>query len=86
MQHLFGALSQKLQINQVEKVQKTAVHWTCKRWRITSSVSKMFDELEWLPAFLSKDSLMCSVVFSSIKKDKYLTPAQSSNATRSSHM
>ena len=28
----------KLQINRVEKVQRTAAHWTCRRWRNTSSV------------------------------------------------
>ena len=32
----------KLQINQVEKVQRTAAHWTC-----TSSVGEILDELEW---------------------------------------
>ena len=36
----------KLQINQVEKVQRTAAHWTCRRWRNTSSVSEMLDEFE----------------------------------------
>ena len=28
----------KLQINQIEKVQRTAARWTCRRWRNTSSV------------------------------------------------
>ena len=37
----------KLQINQIEKVQRTAARWTCRRWRNTSSVGEMFDELEW---------------------------------------
>ena len=37
----------KLQINQVEKVQRTAARWTCRRWRNTSSVGEMLDELEW---------------------------------------
>ena len=31
---------------QVEKVQRTAVRYTCRRWRNTSSVSDMLDELE----------------------------------------
>ena len=35
----------KLQINQVEKVQRTAARWTCRRWRNTSSVGEMLDEL-----------------------------------------
>ena len=37
----------KLQINQVEKVQRTATRWTCRRWQNTSSVGEMLDELEW---------------------------------------
>ena len=35
------------QIGQVEKVQRTAARWTCRRWRNTSSVGGMLDELEW---------------------------------------
>ena len=38
----------KLQNNKVEKVQRTATRWTCRRWRNTSSVGEMLDELEWL--------------------------------------
>ena len=33
----------KFQINQVEKVQRTAARWTCKRWRNTSSVGQISD-------------------------------------------
>ena len=36
----------KLPINQIEKVQRTAASWTCRRWRNTSSVGEMLDELE----------------------------------------
>ena len=43
--HIWSSHS-KLQINQIEKVQRTAVRWTCRRWRNTSSVGEMFDELE----------------------------------------
>ena len=35
------------QIGQVEKVRRTAARWTCTRWRNTSSISDMLDELEW---------------------------------------
>ena len=35
------------QIAQVEKVQRTAARWPCRRWRNTSSVGDMLDELEW---------------------------------------
>ena len=31
----------------VEKVQRTAARWTCRRWRNTSSVGDMLDKLEW---------------------------------------
>ena len=81
----------KLQINQVEKVQRTAARWTCRRWRNTSSVGEMLDELEWpsLEARRDRSSLLlflkihsCAV---SIEKDKYLTPAHSLKSTRSSH-
>ena len=37
----------KLQIQEVEKVQRIAARWTCRRWRNTSSVGDMLDELEW---------------------------------------
>ena len=76
----------KLQINQIEKVQRTAARWTCRRWRNTSSVGEMLDELEWssLEARRDQSSLLlfykihCGAV--SIEKDKYMTPAH-----RSSH-
>ena len=35
------------QIGQVEKVQRTAARWTCRRWRNTSSVDDKLDDLEW---------------------------------------
>ena len=34
------------EIGQVEKVQRTAARWTCRRWRNTSSVGDMLDDLE----------------------------------------
>ena len=81
----------KLQINQIEKAQRTAAHWTCRRWRNTSSVGEMLDELEWpsLEARRDQSSLLlfqkihCGAV--SIEKDKYITPAYSLKSTRSSH-
>ena len=81
----------KLQINQVEKVQRTAARWTCRRWRNTSSVGEMFDELEWssLEARRDRSSLLLFHKIHSgavsIEKDKYLTPARSLKSTRSSH-
>ena len=81
----------KLQNKQIEKVQRTAARWTCRRWRNTSSVGVMLDELEWpsLEARRDKSSLFlfhkihCGAVF--IEKDKYMTPAHRLKTTRSSH-
>ena len=81
----------KTQIQQVEKVQRTAAHWTCRRWRNTSSVGEMLDELQWptLKAPRDQSSLLffhkihCGIM--SIDKDKYLTLSQSTRSTRSSH-
>ena len=81
----------KLQINQIEKVQRTAARWTCRRWQNTSSVGEMLDELDWpsLEARRDQSSLLlfhkihCGAV--SIEKDKYMTPAHSLKTTRSSH-
>ena len=81
----------KRQINQVEKVQRTAARWTCGRWRNTSSVSEMLDELEWpsLEARRDRSSLLLFHKIHSgavsIEKDKYLTPAHNLKSTRSSH-
>ena len=91
MQPPFGALICKTQIQQVEKVQRTAARWTCRRWRNTSSVGEMLDELQWptLEAWRDQSSLLffhkihCGTM--SIDKDKYLTPSQSTRFTRSSH-
>ena len=50
----------KLQINQIEKVQRTAARWTCRSWRNTSSVGEMLDEFEWpsLEAWRDQSSLL----------------------------
>ena len=65
-----------------------AARWTCRRWRNTSSVGEMLDELQWptLEARRDQSSLLffhCGTM--SIDKDKYLTPSQSTRSTRSSH-
>ena len=81
----------KLQINQIEKVQRTAARWTCRRWRNTSSVGEMLEELEWPsleaggtspPCFSFKRFIVEQCL---LKKDKYMTPAHSLKTTRSSH-
>ena len=70
------------QIGQVEKVQRTAARWTCRRWRNTSSVGDMLDELEWpsLETRREQSSLTFFYMYKihsgtvSLDKDKYLTP------------
>ena len=36
----------KLQMNQIEKAQRTVARWTCKRWQNTSCVGEMLDEFK----------------------------------------
>ena len=81
----------KLQINQIEKVQRTAASWTCKRRRNTSSVGEMLDELEW-PSLEARRDESSLLLFHKIhcgqcllKKDKCMTPANSLKTTRSSN-
>ena len=81
----------KTQIQQVEKVQRMAARWTCRRWRNTSSVGEMLDKLQWptLETLRDQSSLLffhkihCGTM--SIDKHKYLTPSQSARSYRSSY-
>ena len=79
------------QIGQVEKVQRTAARWTCRRWRNTSSVGDMLDDLEW-PSLETRREQSSLTFFYKIHsgtvdldKDKYLTPAPNLRRTRASH-
>ena len=80
----------KSQIQQVEKVQRTAARWTYRRWRNTSSVGKILYELQWptLEARRDQSSLLffhkVHCVNMSIDKDKYLTLSQRTISTMSS--
>ena len=78
----------KTQIGQVEKVQRTAARWTCRRWRNTSSVGDMLDDLEW-PSLETRREQSSLTFFYKIHsgtvdldKDKYLTPAPNLRRTR----
>ena len=81
----------KTLIQQVEKVQRTTPHWTCRRWRNTSSFCEMLHELQWptLEARSDQFSLLffhkiqCGTM--SIDKDKYFIPSLRTRSTRSSH-
>ena len=72
----------KLQINQIEKAQRTAAHWTCRRWRNTSSVGEMLARTDRSSLFLFHKIHYGAV---SIEKDEYLTPAHSLKTTKASH-
>ena len=75
----------------MEKVQKTAARWTCRRWHNRSSVDDMLDELEW-PSREDR-RVKSSLTFFykihsgtvSLDKDRYLTPAPNLRSTRASH-
>ena len=75
----------KLQINQFEKVQRTATCWTCR------GDGEMLAELKWSSLEASRDQsflLLFHKINSgavSIEKDNYMTPAHSSKTTRLSH-
>ena len=79
------------QIAQVEKVQRTAARWTCRRWRNTRSVGDMLDELEWPSLDVSTEQSSLTLFYKihngtvSLDKDKYLTPAPNIRRTRASH-
>ena len=79
------------QTEKVEKVQRIAARWTCRRWRNTSSVGEMLDELEW-PSLESRRERSSLTFFYkihsgtvSLDKDKYLIPAPNLRRTRASH-
>ena len=79
------------QIGQVEKVQRTAAKWTCRRWRNTSSVGDMLDDLEWTSLETRREQSSLTFFYKihsgtvSLDKDKYLTPAPNIRRTRASH-
>ena len=79
------------QIGQVEKVQRTAARWTFRRWRNTSSVGDMLDDLEWPSLETRREQSSLTFFYKihsgtvSLDKDKYLTPALHLRRTRASH-
>ena len=81
----------KHQIQEVEKVQRTAARWTCRRWRNTSSVGDMLDELEWPSLEARREQSSLTFFYKihsgtvSLDKDKYLTPAPNLQRLRASH-
>ena len=78
------------QIAQVEKVQRTAARWACRRWTNTSCVGDMLDELEWPSLEARREQSYLTFFYKiqsgtvSLDKDKYLTPAPNIRRTRAS--
>ena len=74
-------------------MQRTAARWTCRRWRNTSSVGDMLDELEWPSLEARREQSSLTFFYKihsgrvSLDKDKYmyLTPAPNLQRTRASH-
>ena len=84
MQHLFGIPIMKLRLDRRRRYrgQLPGARCTCRRWRNTSSVVVMLDELEWpsLETRREQSSLTFFYKFHSdtvsLDKDKYLTRLQ----------
>ena len=78
------------QIAQIEKLQRTAARLTYSRWRNTSSVSDMLNELEWPSPEARREQSSLTFFYKiysgtvSLDKDKYLTPAPKIRRTRAS--
>ena len=83
----------KLQIQEVEKVHRTAAtcRWNCRRWGNTSSVGDMLDELEWPSLEARREQSSLTFLYKihsgtvSFDKDKYVTPVPNMQRTRASH-
>ena len=77
--------------SKLEKVQRTAARWTCRRWWNTSHVSDMLNELEW-PTLEDRRKQASLAFFHKIRtgtvaieRNKYLTPAPTLRQTKASH-
>ena len=81
----------KLQTQEVEKVQRTAARWTCRRWMNTCTVGDMLDELECPSLGVRREQSSLTFFYKihsstvSLDKDKYLPPAPNLKRTRASH-
>ena len=67
----------RTQIQKVEKVQRRAAHWTGRRWRNTSCVGEMFDELQWPTLETSREAspfyFSSTIHCGTMSINKYLT-------------
>ena len=79
------------EINRIEKVQRTAARWACRRWRNQSHVGKMLNELQWPK--LQERRQQASLTFSYkihnnlviTDKNRYLFEAGRDNRSTRSH-
>lgn len=82
---------QQKYIDQVEKVQRTAARWSCRRWRNCSHVGEMLDQLEWPTLATRRENASLSFFYkihsgdAIIDKDQYLTRYIPLRGMRSSH-
>ena len=78
----------KCQVNQLEKVQRTAARWTCRHWRNASHVGGMLNELERPTLEDRREQASFHKIHSgtvAVERNKYLTPAPRLRQTRASH-
>ena len=81
----------KTQCSQLEKVRRIATRWTCRRWRNTSHVGDMLDELQW-PTLEARREQASFAFFHTINyglvdidKAKYLGPTPGLRHSRAPH-
>lgn len=78
-------------IRKIEKVQRTAARWTCRRWRNQSHVGDMLEDLQW-PDLQSRRQQASLTLFYKIHheqvvidKDKYLSAVSKVSRSTRSH-
>ena len=90
MQPLFGTNKLKFSY-QLDKMQRTAAHWSCRRWRNASHVDNLLDELQWPTLEAQREQASLAFFHKihyglvDIDKPKYLTPTPGLRHIRASH-
>ena len=78
-------------INRIEKVQRTAVCWTCRRWRNQSHVAEKLEELQWPEPKKRRQQASLTFFYKihinlvNTDKDRYLSEASRGNRSTRSH-
>ena len=79
------------EIGRIEKVQRTAARWACRRWRNQSHVSDMLEELEWPDLQERRQQASLSLFYkihnnqAIVNKDKYLSESGRGKMRTRSH-